>query len=160
MGAACWRLGAGCLGALSQSGPASGLFTGLASTFLKCNSIQDHLARVLGYQEVQNIELTCPSKIQRSLEHFQEGNLDQPEPQMPLTTQVLLPSGGHQLSFVVKKMYRPLWCREQCKTLAELLLVGQKHSFSNLLLENVTKIFWKQVETPDATSNAHGLDDQ
>lgn len=121
---------------------------------------QDHLAGVLGYQEVQNIELTCPSKIQRSLEHFQEGGLDQPEPEMLLTTQVLLPSGGHQLSFVVKKMYRPLWYREHCKTLSVLLLVGQKPSFSNLHLVNLTKIFWKQVETPDATSNAHGSDGQ
>lgn len=39
MGAACWRLGAGCLEALSKSGPASGLFPGLASTVLKRNSI-------------------------------------------------------------------------------------------------------------------------
>lgn len=119
---------------------------------------QDHLARVLGYQEVQNIELTCPSKIQRSLEHFQEGDPDQPEPEMLVTTQVLLPSGSHQLSFIVKKMYIPLWYREQCKTPSELLFVGQKHSFSNLHLVNLTKLFWKQVETPDAISNAHGLD--
>lgn len=60
---------------------------------------QDHLAGGLRYQEVRNIELTCPSKIQRSLEHFQKGDPYQPEPEMLLTTQVLLPSGGHQLSF-------------------------------------------------------------
>lgn len=118
---------------------------------------QDHLARVLGYQEVQNIELTCPSKIQRCLEHFQD--LDQPEPETLQATQVLLPSGRHQLSFSFKKMYRPLWYRAHCKTVSELFLVGQKRSFSNLQLANLTKIFWKQVETPDATSNAHGLDD-
>lgn len=104
--------------------------------------------------------MSSPVKIQRSLEHFQEGDPDQPEPEMLPTTQVLLPSGGHQLSFVVKKMYRPLWYSEQCKTPSELLLAGQKHSFSKQHLANLTKILWKQVETPDAASNAHGLDDQ
>lgn len=47
---------------------------------------QDRSARVRGYQEVQDIELTCPSKIQRSLEHFQEGDPDQPEPEVLPTT--------------------------------------------------------------------------
>lgn len=54
MGAACRRLGANCWEALNKSGPASGLFD---PTFLKCNSIHDHLSTSSkGYQEVQNID--------------------------------------------------------------------------------------------------------
>lgn len=69
------------------------------------------------------------------------------------TTEVLLLSGGHQLSFVVKKMYRPLWYREQCKTQDK-----KTHSLT-CFQKNVNKI-GKQMETPDAASNALGLDDQ
>lgn len=156
MGAACWRLGAGCLEA---SGPASGLFTGSAPTFLKCNSTHVNDTSSFGtsswgYQKVQNIKLTCPSKIQRNLKHLREGNLDQPEPEMLRTTQVLLLSSCYQLSFVIKNIYRSLWCREHCKTLSELLLVGQKHSFSNLQLVNLTTMCKKKKKALEAGGNS------